>query len=387
MTKIQSQQFRNFFILLGSTLSVMQGALISPALTHISEHFSEIDNIVFLSKLIIAIPPIFTAVFSPVAGILFEKFGRKKILIFSAVLYGISGSSGYFADNIYLILAGRALMGISIAGLMTGFIIIVGDIFAGKKDFNKFIGQQGAFMSFGGVIYLLSGEYLANLSWNVPFLGYLFSILIAVGLLTFFRETKAVKSTEPLMTGIKDIDKYPKFIKIHLLAVFLMIIYLMVPTQIPFILLEYSELNSRNAGIFLAVWILFSSLASFAYSKIRKLLDYYKSFSLALIFWSLGFLMIFWADNYIVVLIALIIAGIGNGIAIPNIKAQMLDYAGEKQRAKQSGLLSMSLYIGQFLSPVLVEPIIQASTPRIPFLIFSLIMLILILVFYKQSKK
>jgi MFS family permease len=211
--------------------------------------------------------------------------------------------------------------------------------------------------------------------------------LIAVGLLTFFRETKAVKSTEPLMTGIKDIDKYPKFIKIHLLAVFLMIIYLMVPTQIPFILLEYSELNSRNAGIFLAVWILFSSLASFAYSKIRKLLDYYKSFSLAFIFWSLGFLMIFWADNYIVVLIALIIAGIGNGIAIPNIKAQMLDYAGEKQRAKQSGLLSMSLYIGQFLSPVLVEPIIQASTPRIPFLIFSLIMLILILVFYKQSKK
>lgn len=278
MYKSKKNNLRNLFILLGSTLSVMQGALISPALTHIANHFAAEDNIVFLSKLIMAIPPIFIVLFSPLAGVLFDKYGRKSVLILSAILYGISGSSGYFSDNIYLILIGRAFLGVAISGLMTGFIILIGDLFEGKEKFNKFIGIQGAFMSFGGVVYLLSGEYLANLSWNVPFLGYLTSIIVAIGLLAFLSETKTIVKIDSADMKGQSKDFSPKFFKIHLLALFLMIVYLMVPTQIPFILLQYPELDGKNAGIFLAIWILFSSVASLAYSKIRKIYGLYSVF-------------------------------------------------------------------------------------------------------------
>ncbi len=386
MYKSKENNLRNLFILLGSTLSVMQGALISPALTHIANHFTNEENIVFLSKLIIAIPPIFIVLFSPLAGVLFDKYGRKSVLIISAILYGVSGSSGYFADNIYLILIGRAFLGVAISGLMTGFIILIGDLFAGKEKFNKFIGIQGAFMSFGGVVYLLSGEYLANLSWNVPFLGYLTSIIVAVGLLAFLSETKTINKADSAQINSKSIHVSRKFLKIHLLALFLMIAYLMVPTQIPFLLLQYPELDGKYAGIFLAIWILFSSIASLAYSRIRNYLDYKQSFALAFLFWSLGYFIIYFASSYVVVLIALILSGIGNGVAIPNIKAQLLEYAGISNRSKQSGFLSMSLYLGQFLSPIIVEPIIKISTPQMPFLVFAIVMIVIAVTIYLQKR-
>ncbi len=367
---------RNLFILLGSTLSVMQGALITPALTNIAEHFNHIENIVFLSKLLIAIPPIFIAFFSPFTGILFDKFGRKKILILSTILYGLAGSSGYFADNIYIILLGRALLGISIAGLMSGFIVVIGDLFPEKIQMNKFIGYQGALMSFAGVFYLLIGQYLVNISWNLPFLAYLFSIFISIGLLLFLKETKITIKLGEEEIFFAEAKLSNRFYQIHFMAVGIMICYLMIPTQIPFILSELSEGNKQNVGIYISIWILFSSLTSIAYSKIRQYSNYNHSYSIAFLTWSLGFILIYLSFNNFILILGLIFAGIGNGLAIPNIKAQLLDYAGVDQRTKQSGLLTMSLYIGQFLSPIIIEPFIQFFTTKTPFLFFGIILLL-----------
>ena len=367
---------RNLFILLGSTLSVMQGALITPALTTIAEHFKDTENIVFLSKLIIALPPIFIALFSPIAGILFEKFGRKKILILSSVLYGIAGSSGFFAENIFHILIGRALLGISIAGLMTGFMIIIGDLFPDKSKMNKFIGLQGALMSFGGVFYLLLGQLMVNISWNLPFLAYLLSILISIGLLLFLKETKSNLVLPFVQNDSKDTIFKNKFAKIHLTAIGVMITYIMVPTQIPFILSEISGTTNPNIGIFISIWILFSSITSLFYSKIRLKLNYNKTFSITFLIWSIGYFILFFANNFVFVIIGLILAGIGNGLAIPNLKAQMLDFAGIEHRTKQSGLLSMSFYLGQFLSPIIVEPFIRYIDIKAPFLFFAILLII-----------
>ncbi|MCX8055918.1 MAG: MFS transporter, partial [Ignavibacteria bacterium] len=113
---------RNAVILFGSTLSVMAGAIVTPVLPYITRNFSNIDNIEFLTKLILSLPPLFIAIFSPVSGYLFEKFGRKPILIIAAILYGIAGTTGYYLNDIYFILVGRAFLGIAISALMTGFI-------------------------------------------------------------------------------------------------------------------------------------------------------------------------------------------------------------------------------------------------------------------------
>jgi uncharacterized membrane protein YhdT len=50
-------------LLLASSLTVMAGALIAPALPKIAEAFEGLPNVVFLSKLLLSIPALFIAVF------------------------------------------------------------------------------------------------------------------------------------------------------------------------------------------------------------------------------------------------------------------------------------------------------------------------------------
>ncbi len=97
-------------LLLISMMTMMAGAVIAPSLPQIKQVFIDIENIDLLSRLIITLPALFIAIFSPLAGYLADRFGRKKLLLTSLVLYAIGGSSGYFVNDIYYILIGRSLL-------------------------------------------------------------------------------------------------------------------------------------------------------------------------------------------------------------------------------------------------------------------------------------
>ncbi len=362
------EQIRNIIILFGSTLSVMAGAIITPVLPQMTEHFSNHSNIEFLTKLMISLPPLFIALFSPIAGYLLERFGRKPVLLASALLYGLAGSSGFYLDSIELILIFRALFGISISGIVTGFIVVIGDLFKDSK-MNKFIGLQGAAMSFGGVAYLLIGGKLGDYSWEYPFLVYLVSFLLAIGLIIFLSETKS-KTEKKELTNVRFTKP---IILINITAGYVMVLYLMVPTQLPFLITNNFEgLTASNIGIFLSIWILFSSLASLIYSKLRKIISYSNVYSIGFFIWAIGHLLIFYSTTEIMLIVALIFIGFGNGLVVPNLKAHLLAESPSMERGRHSGFLTMSFYIGQFFSPILVQPLLLWFDISIIFVVFGI---------------
>jgi len=382
---MKNTKLRNLFILLGSTLSVLQGAIVAPALPKISEHFAGIENIEFLSKLILAISPLFLALFSPFAGNLLEKYGRKRVLIIASILYAFAGTTGFYLDNIYLILVGRALLGMTISALMSGFIVVLGDLYKGD-ELNKYMGIQGALMSFGGMLFLIIGGILAEISWNLPFIGYLFSLVIAVGLLFFLDETKPNNTTE-IKNKPSKIVLNKDIIMLNVMAFCVMAIYLMIPTQLPFLLVKLFSLSNKEIGGYLALWIFSSSLASISYSKVRKLLSNKQIYMFGFLIWSIGYLILFSSNSIMMILIGLFFSGVGNGYVIPNLKTELLEKVSEFQRGKQSGLFTASLYFGQFFSPILIQPIIKSFNIQFPFLIISIILILFTLLYFFLNKK
>ncbi len=112
MDMVPNEGLRRSTLLLGSTLTVMAGAIISPALPEISRAFDHLADPELMSKLILTLPALFIALLAPVAGYFVDWSGRKKVLLFSLLLYALAGTTGAYLSNIYLILAGRALLGI-----------------------------------------------------------------------------------------------------------------------------------------------------------------------------------------------------------------------------------------------------------------------------------
>ncbi|HSX76225.1 MAG TPA: MFS transporter, partial [Shinella sp.] len=90
---------RNATLLFVSTLTIMSGATISASLPGIAARFADVENVALLSRLVLTLPAVFIALFSPAAGFLVDRFGRKPLLTVSLALFAIAGASGLVLDT------------------------------------------------------------------------------------------------------------------------------------------------------------------------------------------------------------------------------------------------------------------------------------------------
>ncbi len=110
-------------------MTVMASAAISPSLPEMSLVFQNEQDAEFLVKLVLTLPTLSIAIFAPFAGIIIDKCGRKKLFVISIILYGITGTSGFFLDSLFEILVSRALFGMALAGIMTTSVSLITDYF------------------------------------------------------------------------------------------------------------------------------------------------------------------------------------------------------------------------------------------------------------------
>ena len=145
-------------LLLTSTLTVMSGATIAPSLPAMQEYFADVPNSALLVRLVLTIPALFIAIGGLFAGQLVDRLGRKPLLVGSTLVYGLAGASGLVLNSLGTILVGRALLGLSVAGIMTGVTTLIADYYTGQSRAN-FMGLQAAFMGLGGVVFLSVGGF------------------------------------------------------------------------------------------------------------------------------------------------------------------------------------------------------------------------------------
>jgi len=370
-------------LLLTSMMTMMAGAVVSPSLPQISKVFSEVKNIELLSRLIITLPAIFIALFSPIFGYLSDKLGRKKLLLLSLVCYSIGGVSGYFFNNIYYILVGRALLGISVGGIMTIATTLIGDYFKGNER-NTFAGLQGAFMGFGGVVFISIAGWFADIHWQMPFLIYLFAIPVLILGFIYLYEPKQI------VTEVTTIDKskYNKKLAfiIYILIFLGILFFYMIPVQIPFLLGDFGDISYSKIGYAIGISTLSSAIVSMNYGRIKAILSFKSILQIAFIIMGIGYLIIFFSESYFQVLIGLFTSGIGTGLLMPTGNLWIMSIAPEKIRGTLVGKVSMATYLGQFFSPILIQPIINNFNVEISFLCASIsLSIIAIMLFSLKS--
>jgi MFS family permease len=342
-------------LLLISVLTILAASIVAPALPEIAHVFGDVPGSELLSKLVLSLPAIFIALSAPVAGRIIDKHGRLKYLFAALFVYTISGTSGYYLNDIYLILVGRAILGLSIGTIMTITITLIGDYFEGEER-KKFIGLQSAFIGFSGIIFLAGGGILADIGWRVPFLMYFFAILLIPLIAKFLTEPERVDHGS---AGSKFVAG--KLLKIvFIIAITYMILFYLVPTQLPFLLKDLGYESSSVTGTMLSVNAIGMVMSAILYSKIKSRLSFATSYSLGFILMAIGFISISYVHTFPLLISSMLISGFGIGILMPNTNLWAIELTNPAQRGKTMGILTMCMFMGQFLSPIVVQPIVRS---------------------------
>jgi MFS family permease len=354
-------------LMLTSSMTVMAGATIAPALPKIQAHFAippgSPDEI--WVKLLLAIPALFTAIGGFLSGVLIDRLGRTMPLAIAVLLYGVAGCSGLWLDDLGSMLVGRALLGLSVAMITTTSATLIADYFQGPER-TRIMGFQSAAMGFGGVLFLLLGGAVATLNWRYPFLIYL---------IAFAALPLVLKLDEPLRgknpTSHFELKMPPEPERrvpiitigiIYILTVLTMLMFYMIPVQLPYVIQARGFGGSWEAGVAIAVCTLASAFASLSYAQLKTRLSFTKVLMCLYFCLASGYGVIAHAPNYGILLLGLILAGTGVGLVLPNMNIWLNAKTPAALRGKILGGLTTCIFLGQFCSPLVIQQIVQRSS-------------------------
>jgi MFS family permease len=125
-------------------------------------------------------PAIWVLLFSPVAGWMADRMGRRKLLVSAMIVYAFVGTAPAFLDNLYAIVVSRIAVGICESIVMTVSTTLISDYFKGHAR-ERWLASQTAVASVTalGCIYL-GGQLGAAYGWRGPFYLYMYSLPLAV---------------------------------------------------------------------------------------------------------------------------------------------------------------------------------------------------------------
>jgi MFS family permease len=367
-----------FTLLLLSMTTMMSNVAIVTTLPHLKEHFMDEANIEFYSRMMITFPSLAIALLAPFLGHLIHHFGKKNTTIVALSFFALFGSAGLYLNSIETLLASRFLLGITIATLMIVTTSLVGEYFQ-EQERHRFMGLQSAFVAFGGVFFVLGGGMLADIHWRYSFGIYLIGVLLVPMSWLYLKEYQCalIEESEALKV---------RLFGIYFLAFLLMLIFYVLPTQIPFLIINHFGASSTLTGAIIATAFVSNALGAIAFARLKKRFSFAQIYLIGMAILAFGFACIGFVDNVYLFFLTSPIMGFGGGVAMTNVVAWMLSRVGHKKRVKSSGYLTSALFLGQFSSPLFFHPFVSYFGVQHFFLFIACVIAFGVALFYVSKR-
>jgi MFS family permease len=333
--------------------------LIAPVLPFMQRAFADQPHADVLTLIVLVIPGLMIALFSPFMGALVDVVGRKRLYLISIAIYSVAGVLPFWLHSLYAILATRVVVGVAEAAITTISTALTADYFKGRERENWLTTQLGS-ASIVAVVMFALGGILGGFAtgWRTPFLVYgaavLFLPMIAIFLwepaeTTRFRE-------EPVRLPFPWRETW----HVCLMALFTAVMYFVITIQISFLLTARGVTTPAviglgaaiaNAGVPFGAY-LFHRLSGWAINKLLVI-------SFAII--AVGFYVVSSVADVNVLIAGSFIACFGGGIVMPLMLNWIMVRLPFAQRGRGAGGYMAAFFLGNFLSPLVVT-VLTAKT-------------------------
>ena len=335
-----------------ATLTVLPNASLLPILPELSGRLG-FSNDQYAAYAMVA-PAIGVAVASPIVSRLLPDSvrGLSNVMRVSTVVYIIFGVTPFFVSDFALVYASRLGLGLCISLFhVASFRIITRCLEEGSR--KHVLGRQAGFTNIGGVTFVFLSTVVASWHWSLPFL------LPCLALLVFLPATRtrcfgeitstAVSATESRTNPGWDYVFFCTFVA--MVGLIAMSVVYTLTTIIPFRIAELSESPRIANSIALSITTLSSAVTGLIFGKLRISTSILMSAAFAfLAFYAAGSGL---SNTSYGIYLSCTTLGIGMGLVVPAVSDYIAQVSDERLRSQAFSLLTSSLFVGQFLSPVL----------------------------------
>ena len=347
---------RAIALLLAASLTTMANATISPALAGLEEMFADHPHAALLTRLLVPAPSLTVVLFAPLAGWAADRYGRRPLLLAGVILFVVTGCAGLFLPDLTAIFASRLALGIAVAMIMTTQTALIGDYFTGDRR-NAMTGLQVSARNFGGFVFIALAGWLAIASPRLPFAVY--------GLAAVFLPLMWMSILEPPIRKVENqsasrgaADGHVRWIPLICALAFLQMlttmIFFMMPTQLPFFFDALGHDSAAMTGAGLGALTLAGGCAALFFARIKRAIGFAGAYGLGYGLMAAGFLLL--PAGFGPIFAGLTAIGIGFAIVMPNFVAIALTLTPAHRRGLVGGLLTTSVFVGQFVSPFISLP-------------------------------
>ena len=338
-----------YTILSISLLTVMAGAAIAPALGVISAHFAGRNPL--LIQLIVSLPALFIILTNLVFPWLCRLMKTRTLALTGLALYVLSGAGAFFVDNIWVLLAFRALMGVSVGMIMPLSTGLLAYYFPPEEQAGL-MGLSAAMNQMGGVVATFLAGMLAGISWNYAFLVYLLGVIAIVLVAANLPNERLSGRGGVSLSLLKRF--HPSVVGMFLV----MILFFIYPTN--FALTASGTLSEMGVTLTMVGLDVVAFLVGLCFGFLMKHFAARMKYIAPLGF-ATGYLCLAVGGSLVWLLLGSAFIGIANGIGVPYLNTIGSVKAGKEAATTVMPLLSAALYLGQFLSPLIVSPAATAT--------------------------
>lgn len=340
-----------FTILSMSLLTVMAGAAVAPALGIIQQHFSDQDEL--LIKLIVSIPSLFIILVNIFFAQICKIWKTRTIALLGLTLYIVCGVGAYFTDNIYSLLTLRALLGVSVGLIMplsTGLLAY----YFPPEEMARLMGLSAAMNQMGGIVATMLAGILASIAWNYAFLVYALGLIAIVMVAIYLPNEQLIQNDKKL--------EPKKLLKFHPSVIGMVLV---MGSFFVFVT-NFAQTEGKNFSTMGCTLLMMSTdiVAFFVGMFFGKMMIYIPKQMKYLppLCFALAYALFACSDsnnaNYLYIIVAAcMFTGIANGIGVPYLNTIASIKGGKMAVASVMPILSIALYVGQFISPLIVTPI------------------------------
>ncbi len=344
----------NLHVIFGITLMAVLGtSSITPAFPEIRDALGISSGQVGLLITVFTLPGI---LLTPVAGVLSDRYGRRKVLVPSLFLFGIAGVACALATNFGLLLVLRTLQGVGAAALGAINVTMIGDLYSGQRR-TEALGYNSSVLSLGTASYPAIGGALALLGWRYPFALPLVAIPVALLVLFSLRNPESHNDQDlkeyagNIWGSVRDWRVVGLFCST---LVTFVILFGPLISYLPIFMSATYGSSSLVIGLVLATASLTTALASTQEGWLTSRFSEKTLIRTSFAFYAAALILIPLVPNVWLLLVPTVLFGVAQSLNLPPVFSLLNEAAPDENRGAFISINSTILRLGQTLGPVLM---------------------------------